>query len=46
LTADVLSRMASELEKIGKSGVLNGSIEVLERLEKEFFRLQAYAGDR
>jgi CheY-like chemotaxis protein len=46
LTADVLSGMASELEKIGKSGVLNGSIEVLERLEKEFFRLQAYVGDR
>jgi len=46
LTADVLSGMASELEKIGKSGVLEGGPEVLERLEREFFRLQAYAGDR
>ena len=42
LTADVLSKIAFELENIGKSGHLEGSIEVLERLEKEFYLLEAY----
>ena len=46
LTADELSRIAFELEDIGKSGVLEGGIEVLERFEKEFCRLETYARDR
>ena len=46
LTADDLSGIASELERIGKSGVLEGGTDVLERLEREFLRLQACAGDR
>ena len=41
LTADVLSKIAFELENIGKSGLLEGGIEVLERLEKEFHHLEA-----
>ena len=46
LTADVLSKIAFELENIGKSGALEGGIEVLERLEKEFHRLETYARDK
>jgi CheY-like chemotaxis protein/HPt (histidine-containing phosphotransfer) domain-containing protein len=42
LTADKLSSIAFELENIGKSGVLEGGIEALERLEKEFYRLEGY----
>jgi hypothetical protein len=42
LFADNLSSVASELEYIAKSGSLEGSTEILERLEKEFSRLQAY----
>ncbi len=43
LTADELSSVAIELENIGKSGVLEGGIEALERLEKEFYRLENFA---
>ena len=46
LTADELSRIALELENIGKSGLLEGGTEVLERLEREFHRLEVYAKDR
>jgi CheY-like chemotaxis protein len=45
LTADDFSKIACELENIGKSGVLKGGIEVLGRLEKEFCRLEVYARD-
>jgi len=45
LTADKLSKTAFEPEDIGKSGVLEGGAEVLERLEKEFRRLEDYAKD-
>jgi len=46
LTADDLCSVANELEKIGKSSTLEGSIEVLGQLEKEFCRLEIYASDR
>jgi len=46
LTADELSRIALELENIGKSGLLEGGTEVLERLERELHRLEVYARDR
>jgi CheY-like chemotaxis protein/signal transduction histidine kinase/HPt (histidine-containing phosphotransfer) domain-containing protein len=46
LTADDLSGIAFELENIGKSGLLEGGTEVLERLEREFHRLEAYAKGR
>jgi CheY-like chemotaxis protein len=46
LTAYSLSKVAFELENIGKSGVLEGGTEVLERLEKEFHRLEGYARER
>jgi CheY-like chemotaxis protein/HPt (histidine-containing phosphotransfer) domain-containing protein len=46
LTADELSRIVFELENIGKSGLLEGGTEVLERLEREFHRLEVYAKDR
>ena len=42
LTADNLSGAAFELENIGKSGILEGGFEVLEKLEKEFHHLEAY----
>jgi len=42
LTADNLSSVASELEYIAKAGSLEGGTEILERLEKEFSKLQAY----
>ena len=42
LCADELSKIAFQLENIGKSGDLEGVIEVLERLEKEFSRLDVY----
>jgi len=45
LTADELSGVAFELENIGKSGVLEEGMEVLERLEKEFHRLEDYKGE-
>ena len=43
LIADKLSKVAFELENIGKSGLLEGSIEVVEKLEKEFHHLESYA---
>jgi HPt (histidine-containing phosphotransfer) domain-containing protein len=46
LTADELSRVAFELETIGKSGTLGTSTVILERLEKEFYRLDAFAKNR
>ena len=42
LTADKLSKIALELENIGQSGVLEGGTEALERLKKEFYRLEGY----
>ncbi|MFC1867640.1 response regulator, partial [Thermodesulfobacteriota bacterium] len=42
LRAEPLSLIAYELEKIGKSGFSAGGIEILERLEKEFHRLEEY----
>jgi len=42
LTANDLSGVAFELENIGRSGIVEGSPEVLERLEKEFDRLKVY----
>jgi CheY-like chemotaxis protein/HPt (histidine-containing phosphotransfer) domain-containing protein len=46
LTAGELSGIAFELENIGKSGDLKEGIQVIERLEKEFYRLETYARDR
>ncbi|MBF0226126.1 MAG: response regulator [Desulfobacterales bacterium] len=37
-----LSKSAAELEKLGKSGVLDGSQEKFEILKKEFYRLEEY----
>ena len=45
LTAHGLSGIALELEEIGKSGIVGRAMEVFERLEKEFHRLQVYAAD-
>jgi len=42
LTADELSRIAFELENLGKSGMLEEGDEALERLKKEFYRLENY----
>jgi hypothetical protein len=38
--------VALELEHIGKSGVLEKGIEVLEKLEEEYSRLKIFARDR
>ena len=46
LTADALSKIAFELENIGRSGVLEKSIETLEKLEQAFSRLERFAKDR
>ena len=46
LTADNLSEVALELENIGKSGVLERGIPVIERLEKELHRLEVYVNNR
>ena len=43
LTADKLSKIAFELEKVGKSSTLEEGGEVLERLQKEFYRLENFA---
>jgi len=43
LTADKLSKIAFELEDVGKSGMLEEGGEVLEGLKKEFYRLENYA---
>ncbi len=45
LTADRLSESASELERIGHSGALDGAEEVVEILEKEFKSLEIYLED-
>lgn len=42
LSADKLSEIAFELEKIGQSGNLEGGEKVLKRLENEFYRLKKY----
>lgn len=42
LTAFDLSNAASDLEKIGKSGILENSYESYKKLEKEFERLKKY----
>ncbi len=46
LSAHKLSSIAFELENIGKSGILEKGIEVLEKFEKEFRRLVGYVKDR
>ena len=46
LSADDLSMVASELEDTGTSGNLEGGMPILERLEKEFCRLEVYARQR
>lgn len=44
LTADDLSRVAFELENAGKSNSLEAdTVVILERLEKEFYRLESFA---
>ena len=42
LTADTLSDIAFKLERTGSSGDLEGSLETLELLEKEFKRLEEF----
>ncbi|MEE9419734.1 MAG: response regulator, partial [Desulfatiglandaceae bacterium] len=42
LVANELSRLARELEQAGKSGALEKGLEVLERFEREFHRLEDY----
>ena len=46
LTANDLSAIAFDLENIGRSGVLDGGIETIERLEKEFHRLERFRANR
>lgn len=46
LTAAPLSEVASELERIGKSNALAEGVEVIERLEKEFHRLESFVKGR
>ena len=46
LNADDLSGVARELENIGKFKDLSSGIEILEKLEREFSRLEIYARDR
>jgi len=46
LTAKELSEIAFELENIGKSGDLKEGINALERLKKEFQRLEVYTNDK
>ena len=42
LTADALSAVAHELEDIGKSGVLDEGLNILEKRENEFNQLEAF----
>ena len=42
LTAYKLSKIAYELENLGKSGSLQGAADVMDRLESEFSRLEIY----
>jgi len=46
LIAKELSEIAFELENIGKSGDLKEGIDALERLKKEFQRLEVYTNDK
>jgi two-component system sensor histidine kinase/response regulator len=46
LSAKKLSGIALELENIGRSGILEGGSEVLQRLEGEFSRLEGYVKSR
>ena len=46
LMVDELSKIAFELENIGRSGALEKSIETLERLERELSRLEHFTKDR
>ncbi len=42
LSADILSDIAFKLERTGASGGLEGSLETLDLLEKEFKRIEAF----
>jgi two-component system, sensor histidine kinase and response regulator len=44
LTAMDLSQIALDLEKIAKTGIKDGSMDVLSRLEQEFLRFETFAG--
>ncbi len=46
LTADDLSAIAFELERIGSSGALEDAVETLEKLEQAFSRLEHFAKGR
>lgn len=45
LTADMLSGIADELERIGESGLLEKGSDVLNKVEQELHRLEAYVKD-
>ena len=46
LTANDLSGIAFEIENIGKSGMLEEGIDSLQKLEREFFRLERFVSKR
>ena len=46
LTANDLSGIAFEIENIGKSGMLEEGIDSLQKLEREFFRLERFVAKR
>jgi len=46
LMVDELSKIAFELENIGRSGALEKSIETLKRFEREFSRLEHFIKNR
>ncbi|MCP4673205.1 MAG: Hpt domain-containing protein [Desulfobacula sp.] len=46
ITANELSKIAFELENIGKSGELKGAADVMDRFEKEFSSLEVYLEDK
>ena len=46
LTANDLSGIAFEIENIGKSGMLEEGIDALQKLEREFFRLERFVSKR
>ena len=46
LTANDLSGVAFEIENIGKSGMLEEGIDALQKLEREFFRLERFVAKR
>ena len=45
LRADALSRAALELETLGRSGALEGGLELFERMERELRLLEAYSNE-